>query len=116
MNFSGATGLQSVVEYLVLAAGAIGALGVIGLVVRKAYRRLVAAVTWMRKLGDLVERELTHNHGSSMKDQVADVRDFMAESSLDRADLHRRLDALLRRTRHLHPDVDWRAAERGEDV
>lgn len=62
--------LGQVPSAIILAAAVLAALAMIG-------RSLRSGLAWCRKvarqlqaMGDIVERELEHNHGSSMKDDV----------------------------------------------
>lgn len=101
-------------DYIVLAGGVASAVLALAYALHRFYKWAREAAAWIQRLAVIVERELTPDSGHSMKDVSDRLKHHLEESALDRADLHRRVDAVVRRARRLHPETDWRAADKGD--
>lgn len=89
----------------VLTWGAVAAAGVAGLLylsgkVRSAFRAIDA-------IQHLVERELDHNHGSSMKDDIHGMAVAIGILQRDREEDRELLDHALTLAQKHHPDDAW---------
>lgn len=67
-------------------------------------RGLVAVVHKVDQINDLTQRELTHNHGTSMKDDTYGMALAIGQLQRDRDDEHERVNRLLTIAAEHHPE------------
>lgn len=81
------------------------AAGIAGLVyIARGIRNVVQAIAAIQ---NIVERELEHNHGSSMKDDTHGMAVAIGKLQRDRDDDRRRLNRALRLAAKHHPEDAW---------
>lgn len=90
---------EAAVWIAALAAGVAG----LGYLVKKG-RDVVRAIAAIQHI---VERELEHNHGSSMKDDTHGMAVAIGKLQRDRDDDRRRLNRALRLAAKHHPEDAW---------
>jgi hypothetical protein len=91
------------------AAAAAGVAGVLYLAkkVRDLVRGALYVLRSIEAIKHLVQRELDHNHGSSMKDDVHGMAVAIGQLQRDRETDRRRLSRALRLAAKHHPEDAW---------
>lgn len=92
--------------FAAVAAGLTG-LGYLTRQVRRGARKVREMVDAVRAIRHLVERELDHNHGSSMKDDIHGMAVAIGLLQRARESDRRRLDRALRLAAKHHPEDAW---------
>lgn len=99
--------LSDAAIWIAAIAAGVAALGYLAKKTRDAARAGVRMLRAVIAIQRLVERELEHNHGSSMKDDIHGMAVAIGQLQRDRDDDREVLDNALELAAKHHPDDAW---------
>lgn len=101
------TGLETVAAWTGAAAGIVSTLSVIAWAIRRTLSGVRSAVHTIDAIEEIVAQELTHNHGSSIKDDVTGLACTIGLLQREVGDIATRVDTLAHISAKHHPDDGW---------